>query len=195
MEPPGEIPTLLVELTSGDDDRAMAAVQKLSTMGAEAIPGLRELLAAEDSDTRWWTTWALGEISDPQVPGLLCQALHDPEVTVRQAAALALRQRPDPVAIVHLVAALGENDSILLNLCVAALVAIGKEAVPKLLHILENGASPARMAAARALAMIGDESALPALMAALGDQSHLVEFWATQGLERMGPGVIYFETT
>jgi HEAT repeat protein len=194
MEPTDTLSALVTELTSGDDERAMEAVQKISAHGSEALPALQELLSTSDTDSRWWATWALAEIPDPQVPGLLREALHDPEVTVRQAAALALRQQPDPQAIPDLIKTLREKDPTLVNLCAAALVAIGKEAVPELIQVLEESdIQTARLAAARSLAMIGDERSMPALLGALGKNSALIEHWANAGLERMENGVILFK--
>jgi HEAT repeat protein len=45
----------------------------------------------------------------------------------------------------------------------------------------------------RALARIGDQRAIPALFRALDDESALIEYWATKGLEDMGVGMIFFE--
>ena len=194
MEASNGLKALLDELTSGDDERAMAAVQKIVTYGRQALPALQELHSADDKDSRWWATWALAEIPDPRVPGLLRKALHDPEITVRQAAALALRQQPDPQSIPDLIDCLRAEDPILVNLCAAALVATGSEAIPKLIHVLEESdIQTARLAAARALAMTGDERAMPALLAALGDDSALIEHWANAGLDRMENGVILFK--
>lgn len=187
------MPSLIAELTCGDDTRAMAAIQQLAGRGQEALPALNDLLASSHADTRWWATWALAEIADPQAAILLRQSLHDPDIAVRQAAALSLRQHPDPQAIPDLVSTLAEGDSTLLNLVSAALAALGKEAVPDLLKVLENESRTARLAAARALATIGDERCIPALYAALGDDSALVEHWANIGLERIDSDVILFK--
>ncbi len=50
----------------------------------------------------------------------------------------------------------------------------------------------ARREAARSLAAIGDPRAVPALYSVLEDDSALLVYWAEQGLERMGVGMVYF---
>lgn len=194
-----DLPDLITELTSGDDRRAVDAVERLSALGASALPAVKELFDCQDPDTRWWATWALAEIQDPQVPFLLKKALGDPDLGVRQAAALALRKHPDPEAIPDLIAILeGANpgvtipcDPTLMHLTVAALIAAGEMAVPDLIRLLQNGSQPARVMAARALALIGDKRAIPALSAALDSDSAVLEYWAAEGLERMGVGMTF----
>ncbi len=190
--------SLLAEITSGDDRRAEAAVKKLSALGAEALPALKDLLASPDADARWWATWSLAEIRHPQVPPLLKAALHDAQLSVRQAAALALRQQPSPEAIPDLIdilnsAGLEEHDPALAHLAVAALIAVGETAVLPLIQILESGSQAARILAARALAMIGDKRAIPALFASLDTGSAVLEHWAAEGLERMGVGMTFLK--
>ena len=75
-----------------------------------------------------------------------------------------------------------------------ALIKIGQEAIPLLIEALEhNPQARVRANAARALALIADTSAIPALFRALEDESSLVQHWADQGLERMGVGQVYFK--
>ncbi len=185
---------LLGDLTSGDDCRAEDAIKSVAEKGSQGIPVLRDLLSAAETDVRWWATWALSESRAPESQELLRQMMHDPEISVRQCAALALRQKPDPLAIPELTAGLSDNDSVLARLCGAALIAIGKEAVPALIEVLENGPQAAKLEAARSLAMIGDQSSIPALFAALQKDSALMEYWASEGLDRMGVGMSFFKT-
>jgi HEAT repeat protein len=49
-----------------------------------------------------------------------------------------------------------------------------------------------RVNLARALALIGDTAAIPALFRALDDESAIVAHWADEGLERLGVGQVYF---
>jgi HEAT repeat protein len=203
-DPVDNLTTLLAELTSGNDIRAEAAVQKLSALGGEAIPALKELLASPQADSRWWATWTLAEIRHLQVPPLLKEALHDPDVSVRQAAALALRVQPEASAIPDLIAIIdgtaqpGETDPTLAHLAAAALIALGEAAVPPLIRLLESGPQPARPIAARCLAGIGDKRAIPALFAALESSaeqggSAVLEYWASAGLEKMGVGMSFLK--
>jgi HEAT repeat protein len=111
---------------------------------------------------------------------------------VRQCAVLGLRQHPDAGCIAALARALGDEDPLVADLAVGALEAIGEPAVPALLDLMEKGAWAVRLKAVRALAMIGDERSIPALFAALDEDSALIEYWASEGLERMGVGMSFF---
>jgi HEAT repeat protein len=66
--------------------------------------------------------------------------------------------------------------------------------VAGLIRALAQDAQPrVRTHAARALALIGDTSAIPALFKALEDDSAMVQYWVEEGLERMGVGQVYFK--
>lgn len=187
------IQALIDELTSGEDERAQDAVTRLAALGASALPALRRLLTDGNAEARWWALWALAEIRAGEASLLLLNALQDNDLNVRQAAALALQRQPDGRAIPLLVALLPGPDALLARLAGNALVAIGAEAVPALLEVMQNGSPAARLEAVRALALIGDVRAIPVLFSALEEESALIEFWATQGLERMGVGMVFFK--
>lgn len=184
---------LLARLASGDDLQAETAVRELAAMGLAALPWIEELLAGPEAEVRWWGTRALAEIDAPEATPLLMKALQDADVYVRQCAALVLRQRPAPEAIPALVAFLGQDDRLLGHLAADALVAIGKPAVPALVETVKNGSQAARLEAMRALAGIAEPSSIPTLFKALGSDSAILEYWAGEGLERMGVGMAYFK--
>ena len=92
-----------------------------------------------------------------------------------------------------LVEAISDGDPLLASLAADALVAIGGPAVPYLLEVMGNGSHSARLHAVRALALIGDDRAIPALFAALDQYSAVMQYWAEQGLERMGVGMVFFK--
>lgn len=189
---PTSAASLLEELTSGVDEKAEAAARALAHHGVEILPALQALLQLPDPDLRWWGTRALAEIDDPQVVSLLLKSLHDPDASVRQCAALALRQQPSLQAIPVLSQTLGDEDRFLARLAGDALIATGEAAVPALLEVMRHGSHPERLEAARALAGIGDPRAIPALFDALEEDSALLEYWAGEGLERMGVGMAFF---
>jgi HEAT repeat protein len=188
-----ELKTLLAELTSGDDERAETAVPRLQAHEGDALRVLRPLLADPNPDTRWWAVRAMVEIRDPQVPGLLVSAIEDEDMSVRQCAAQALRHRPVPSAVPVLISALGVQDSLLARLAANALIAVGEPAVPELIGVMENGKGRPRLEAARTLAIIGDPRAIPVLYAALSEDSAWMDYWANEGLERMGVGMVFFK--
>ena len=195
----GGIDALLAGLASGDESQAEAAAQQIAALGEAGLAGLRSLLRHPDPEVRWWAVRSLAELSSPQAPALLIQALQDPDEGVRWAAAVGLRQQPSSQALPQLAALLAGGDRMAARLSADALISLGSQAVPTLLEIMQNGpqatglgTQSARLEAARALALIGDPSAIPALFAALDEGSALLEHWASQGLERMGVGMKFF---
>ena len=192
-----EIQDTLSELTSGEDGRAEAAVAALARLADEAagevLAVLQSLLASPQADERWWAARALAAVPHPAVAGLLAAALGDADASVRQCAALGLRLHPDAPVIPALIAALDDPDALAADLATDALVSNGQAAVPALLEALKSGTRTARLKAVRALATIQDPRAIPALFAALDEDSALMEYWATEGLERMGVGMMFFK--
>lgn len=188
-----ELAALLQQLTCGDDTRAEAAAAQLAEAGTEAVPALLRLLESQDADHRWWAARALAAIDTPSARAGLVGALKDADVAVRQCAALGLRQRPTAQAIADLLAMLGEGNPLSARLAADALAAVGAEAVPALLQAASSGPPRVRIEAARALARMEDPQAAPALLALLDDPSAVVQYWAEEGLERMGLGMVFFE--
>lgn len=194
-----ELHQLAAELSCGDDERAEAAVKKLVDLGQPAVPALIELLTAhrdggqdEEVDARWWAVRALAEFRGEEAVKALIEALRDPEPSVRQGAALALRKQAARQSVPALVAALDDPDYLTGHLSVDALVAVGEEAVPALMEVMETGSHAARVNAVRALAMIGDQRAIPVLFKAL-EGGPVMQHWAEEGLERMGVGMMFFK--
>ncbi|HSQ27447.1 MAG TPA: HEAT repeat domain-containing protein [Anaerolineales bacterium] len=194
MENP--LDALLQRLTGGDDILAEEAARELAALvqpqPVEVITGLDALLQSPEADDRWWALRTLAEIPGQQSLEKLSAGLFDPDAGVRQCAALGLRFHADGCAIPGLIEALSDPDGLVVQLAGDALVAIGGNAVPALLEVLEKGQQLARLEAVRALAMIGDEGAIPALFDALDGDSRWIEYWASLGLERMGVGMSFF---
>ena len=184
-----ELASLLVELTCGDDARAEAAAVKIS---AYPIQALDPFLQADDADIRWWAVRAAaGFSSADEVIGRLVTALGDESGEVRQCAALGLCHHPHPQAVSPLIKALSDPDTMTVKLAAKALVSIGFEATPQLVDVLKTGETSAKLEAAHALAEIKDPRAIPALMNALQTDSVLTQYWAEQGLDNLGLGMLY----
>ena len=183
--------TLLDDLFSGEDERAAAAAP---LAGEAHVAALAAALAGPNADARWWAVVALAHIPGERVTQLLLQAAETGEPDVRAAALHALGQHGGPGARPALLAALGDGSDYLARLATDALVHLQPPAVTELMVLLSTHPQPrVRANAARALAFIGDTSAIPALFRALEDDSILVQHWADEGLERMGVGQIYFK--
>ncbi len=183
---------LLADLTSGDEDRAEAVVPEIIALGEEALDAVRVLLDSPDVDARWWAVRVIASAPPSQAESLL-PLLEDESTEVRQAAALGLASHPHEKAIGSLVHALSDDDSLVSSLACAALVKIGKAAVPSLLEFPTDTPKTARINAMRALAEIADHRAIPAMMAALEEESLMLTHWAEEGLERLGLNMVYLK--
>lgn len=183
---------LLNDLLSGDEERAERASSSLIGMGEGPIPALMELSHSTDPESRWWAIRTLAQSPLLQIDWLI-PFLGDPAPEVRQCAALGLGSRPDKRAIQALVGALSDEDNMVCSLAVKALTAIGREAVPSLIDQVKSAPPSARIHALRALAEIRDHRAIPAMMQAMEEESALLQYWAKEGLERLGLDMVYLK--
>jgi HEAT repeat protein len=188
-----DLQTLITDLMSDDEALAVAAVDEISALGADVLPMLCSLVESPNPNERWWAIRVLSAIPDPKVPPRLRAALHDPDYTVRQCAALGLSQQPDIESIPDLIERLNDDDRLVARLAADALIAIGGPTVMDLIDTLENGLQPSKVEAARALAVIGDTRAIPAMYTAWENGSALIRHWVEQGFERMGVGMQFFK--
>jgi HEAT repeat protein len=184
---------LLSQLSCGEAELAEQAIFQLASWGSEVVEPLQDQLSHPDAEVRWWAVRALTEVNDERVTELLVQALADPDKGVRWCAGLALRSHPSPEAILALIGMLADTDALARRLAGDALVAIGEPAVLPLEDLMHQEDHLVRLEAVRALAKIGDQRAIPVLFEALDDSSALVEYWASEGLEKMGVGMVLFK--
>lgn len=188
-----DLQTFLGELTSHDDERAEAVIPLLVALGTPAIQALVMLLESASADDRWWAVRALAEFHEQEITSHLIKMLSDEEVEVQQCAALALKNHPHEDAIPALINALFSPDKILSHLAANSLAAIGEPSVMPLLDVVKNSPQTARLEAVRALALIGDQRALPVLLEVCKENSAVMEYWANEAFERMGLGMVYFQ--
>jgi HEAT repeat protein len=187
-----EMRSLLVELTCGDDLRAELASARLPDYGNEGLALIQELLMSPEIDSRWWAVRTLAQMKDPPVD-LLNKALEDGSQEVRQCAALAICHHPNNSFIPCLLKLLMEPDSITSNLAATALTAIGRESIQGLLELLPMLKDSNRIDAFRAIASIKDERAITVLMAGLDEDSLAINYWAEEGLNKLGLGMVYIK--
>lgn len=185
-----DLQKLIADLFCGEDARAEKAALQLPYYANEALPILLEKNCSPDADVRWWAIRALALIPSPLAIQTFVEKLQDSEISVRQCAALALHQQPSFAAVPQLIETLSSSDSLLPRLAGNALIAVGAQAVPDLLLVMKDGVQSARLEAARALALIGDPRAIPAFYQALYEDSTLLEYWASEGLDRLGVGIV-----
>lgn len=186
--------SLLKDLTSGDEPRAEKAVPALIELGEEAVPALLDLTKSTDVDKRWWALRTLAQSPLSRTVWLV-PFLNDPAPEVRQCAALGLAQqgKPDENAIPALIQALSDEDTLVGNLAVKALVNIGKPAVPSLIEKVKSASQSTRILALRALVETRDPRAIPVMMQVMDEDSALLQHWAREGLERLGLDMVYMK--
>ena len=187
-----DVSILFDDLFSGDDDRAEAAAQHITESGKTAIPFLLDKLDASDSDDRWWAVRALACIDHPDATKAICRSLTDMDPSVRQCAALSLRERPTPAAIPQLIEILEDDDRLLARLAADALIAIGNPAVDALIEATQSSDTNVRIEAIRALAMMQTDQAISSFFSALDDPSPWVIYWAEEGLRNTGTEMLFF---
>ena len=183
---------LLRDLTSGNEARAEKATVGLIELDEEAIPSLRDLTHSPDVDHRWWALRILAQSPHAQAEWLV-PFLSDPAREVRQCAALGLAIKPEENAVQPLIEALSDEDSMVSNLAVNALVKIGNKAVPALIDVAKSAPQSARIHALRALAEIRDHRAIPVMMKVMEEDSVLLQHWAKEGLDRLGLDMVYIK--
>ncbi len=181
---------LLAELTSGDDVRAENSIPGIIDFGIAAIPALLELTHAEDADSRWWAVRALAASPHTRTEELI-PLLSDSAPEVRAAAALALCNHPHESAVDALSQSLFDADALTAGLAGTALIKIGSPSVPKLLEVMKEAPMSVQILALRALSDIRDHRAIPVMMKVLNEESAVLQYWAQEGLQKLGLDMIY----
>jgi len=183
---------LLADLTSGDDERAERSIPAITKMGSAAIPPLLELTRSDDTDIRWWAVRALAASPHAQTVDLI-PLLSDSATEVRAATALALCHHPHEDAVNALIHALADEDALTAGLAGNALVKIGGPSVPALLKVMDEAPIGIRIVVLRTLSAIRDHRAIPMMMKCLGEESAFLQYWAQEGLERLGLDMVYMK--
>lgn len=183
---------LLADLTSGDDERAERSIPAITNLGLAAIPSLLELTRSEDTDIRWWAVRALAASPHTRTVDLI-PLLSDSAPEVRAATALALCHHPHEDAVSALIHALSDEDALTAGLAGNALVKIGGSSVPALLQVMDEAPTGIRIVVLRTLSAIRDHRAIPVMMKCLGEESAFLQYWAQEGLERLGLDMVYMK--
>jgi HEAT repeat protein len=183
---------LLAELISDDESRAERAALQISELGEDSIPVLLELTLSPNADHRWWAVRTLA--LSPHTPtSKLVALLSDTSADVRAAVLLALREHPTEEAIPALIEILKSKDTLLSQLSANVLIAIGGMSVPALLEVIETDNQAARIQAMRALAELCDHRAIKTMMKVMDEESSLLQYWAQEGLEKLGLNMVYIK--
>ena len=181
---------LIEAILSGDDARAEWALPTIVAYGDIAVPALARQMAGAHADARWWIARTLADIPTSQSVSLLTQMIDDCDSDVRACAAMALGELHAAEGADALIAHLADESAHVAEVCTVALSRIGVAAVSALVRALQDGDSPTRSRAAKALAPIESHEAIPALIHALDDGNAIVTHYAEDALMRMGVGTV-----
>jgi HEAT repeat protein len=187
----------LADLHHEDPRRRVRAAQALAAKGkaaSPAAPRLFEALADPSENVRWAAAQALWKIEPPAEVALpsLVPALRNSDPYVRGFAAWSLGNfgaaAKDAVpALIETVRAEEKDGRGAAILALARIGPSASSAAPVLIETLHGARGPRRADAARALGRIGAPEAVPALSAALKDESDHVRAFAARALGKLGP--------
>ena len=192
---------LVHSLKSRPDDSAnIEPMEALVRIGSPAVPALTGALRAEDSDTRRWAAFALGNIGSQAkeaLPALVSAADDEsPRVRVMVARALCKIEADQSLGISKLAEALEEEDEFTRYSAAAELRGLGpdaKAAVPSLVKLFVEGNAIDKQHAAFALGAIGAEAkdAFPVLLDVWRDQDEdeNVRQQVAEALKKIDPAV------
>ena len=181
---------LMADLISGEDDRAEKAALELGTLGQAALDWLRPLFADPQAERRWWAARTLSLVRSNEARGVLIAFLLDGDADVRACAAFALGESQAEEAIEPLAKRLNDSSVFVSAMASDALARIGQASTLTLIERLKFGTAMERARAAKALLAILDSRSIPALIAALDDESPVVQHYASEALTRLGVGTI-----
>lgn len=169
---------LIIPLVSDPSEAVRAAAIAALAMldDPTTVPAIAIRLAQDKSIfVRKTAAYALGRLRAPSATGPLVAALNDKSEEVRGAAAVALGEYRDATIIAPLISALSDKNDFVRARAARALGNNGPSAtsaIPRLIRVLESDREHyVRHEAVIALGMIGDRSALPALVVASRDPS------------------------
>ncbi len=190
MPPDANPQALLTELLCGDDDRAEQAAQAIGALGGAAFDLIQPLCVDARADHRWWAARTLSQLHGEAAAQALISLLADVDSDVRACAAFALGEAQIEQAIEPLAELLADSSVFVSAMASDALARIGRSGVPILIERLRNGIGLERARAAKALLAILDSRSIPALIAALDDDSPVVQHYASEALTRLGVGTV-----
>lgn len=188
---PGTASAISIALTDRDSSIRAAAFTALGESGDRTVIGaITEALSREKSAfSRKSAIYALGRLGGSPAVIRIIEALSDRDSEVRGAAVVALSANPDQAAIEPLTRALGDGSGFVRARAAAALGANGpaaRNAAARLIKLLQSDKDhEVKREAAKALGMIGQRTALPALQRFAQDADPYLRQAAVEAIKRL----------
>jgi HEAT repeat protein len=165
LKDPRAVKPLVAALRDPDRSVREAAVEALLAIGPPSTTAICACLADPDLTVQESASKILASIADAEALAPLVSALNSSDWIVRMYAAKALGRLNDPRAVMPLRGLLQDPVKTVREEASAALVAIGRPAVPPLIESLAHPDWMVRLRAVESLKMIRPPEAVPALIA------------------------------
>lgn len=188
------IDILITALDDEDADVRKRAVESIVELGQKAVPPLIHLTKSHAPNTRILAIRTLGNIGDPLAIEPLIELLTDENPEVSWEAALALEKIPERELVLNYLKDLASTRSSVPAVAYleaqyddTEMSAQIQKSVPSLITYLQHkeGNPMQRLAAAKALDLIGGPLAIKALLGVIDDQDDRVSFVVIKALARM----------
>jgi HEAT repeat protein len=182
----GSLAGEIIELLHSQDNAGLrnTAVDILVRLGRQAVPFLLEELSCPDHDVRKFVLDILGAIAAPDSVGPMIECLADEDSNVRAAAAENLGLMKEVEAVPRLLQTMGDADLMSRFTILEALAQIGAE-VPVAALLPYRGEKLLRQAMFDCLGHVGNGDAIPVLIEGLTDSMRNVREAATLALGRI----------
>ena len=159
------------------------------------IEGAIGLLGSPDPQLRQFVAYLLGQAGDSRAIEPMIDALQDEHVGVRGAAANALGNIGDPAAVPYLIPLLRHSNPQLVVWAAFALTRLGRDSFNVLENMMQVDDVDVRRSTILAFQQLGDQRAIPLLLAVTNDESKRFSADSTLGeaalraLEHLGYNV------
>lgn len=182
---PSIVERLNLVLETGNEDLRFWVTCVFRKMGDLGISYLIKALSDPNKNVAYFAAASLGEVNSPEVVHPLIAALKDPFWPVRKNASEALVRLAD-FSVPALINFVNDEDEDIQYWVLKTLKAIGRPALPHIIHLLKKGSEEQRFFAAKALGMIKDEQSVDPLIEALSDGHEWVRLYAAMALGELG---------
>lgn len=154
------VPPLIIALQDTHKEWRQAAFIELVNIGLPAVESLVELLGSPDMELRQVAFWALLKIGTPAIESLIMVVQHEYEidqVAISESAVRLLGNLGDERAVQPLVDALNAQHWSVRDAAMAALLKLGKPAIPTIVDRLNSPSDDVRWRLAHVLEQLGWE--------------------------------------
>ncbi len=181
---PEALPDLIATLGHDDDALRLSALEAVQRYGPAAVPALLDALRSPIARLRENATEVLGMVCDASAAPLLAAHLADPDLAVRQAVLRALGTLGGEPAYRGILQAL--TDPATRDTALGVIVQLREPAlIDYLRQELYAGDADAHWAAAYALSLLGDETAVSCLLSAMRLPDDHIRQTAAEALGRV----------